>query len=108
MTSPIDPIRKSTQLRRRRASDASEAADTEAAVNLPVPAGPARTVPPPQAAAPADAVFSAQLIGQDGQKRGLRGGDPVIDSAKTAYNRTEWSGSRDRRARKGRAARTEI
>jgi hypothetical protein len=53
-------------------------------------------------------VFSAQLIGQDGQKRGLRGGDPVIDSAKTAYNRTEWSGSRDRRARKGRAARTEI
>ena len=54
------------------------------------------------------AVFAAQLIGQDGQKRGLRAGPQAIDAARGAYNKVEWSGSKDRRARVGRTAKTSI
>ena len=42
------------------------------------------------------------------QRRGLRAGPSIHDIARSAYNKTEWSGSYDRRARKGRAARTEV
>ena len=55
-----------------------------------------------------DAEVAAQLMGQDGQRRGLRAGPQVVDTARAAYNRVEWSGSYDRRARKGRQARTDI
>jgi hypothetical protein len=78
------------------------------ASKLPVPVGAAVTV----AAAPrndlrrGDSEFSAQMIGQDGQRRGLRAGEPYIDAAQQAYNRVEWSGSYDRRAPMGRTART--
>jgi hypothetical protein len=51
------------------------------------------------------AAFDAQLIGQDGQKRGLRAGQPLLDQARSSYCRTEWSGSQDRRRREGRQAR---
>lgn len=75
-----------------------------------VEAAPADRAPTPRRRAGEDAAaaFSAQLIGQDGQKRGLRAGPAHIDAARGAYVRVEWSGSRDRRARKGRNARTEI
>ncbi|OXE36605.1 MAG: hypothetical protein CGW95_06665 [Phenylobacterium zucineum] len=53
-------------------------------------------------------VFSAQLMGQDGQKRGLRGGQNVIGAAHNAYSTTEWSGPVDRRARKGGLKKTEV
>jgi hypothetical protein len=64
---------------------------------------------PPPTPPPADgaAVFAAQLLGQDGQKRGLRGGPATLDAAKSSYARTEWSGAADRRARRGGAAKTE-
>jgi hypothetical protein len=110
MTSPIDPIRRAAHLRRARKSDADpveESADTEA-TNLPVPVDAPRQPPPRAAKSGDDAAFAAHLLGQDGQKRGLRAGATVIDTAKASYNRTEWSGSKDRRARKGRVARTDI
>jgi hypothetical protein len=108
MTSPIDPLRRAARLRRgvRTESEAAAEATTETGFsNLPVPAEPARAVPPPApppAAAAATAAFGAQLLGQDGQKRGLRAGPAAIEGANTSYNRVEWSGSKDRRARKGR------
>ena len=43
-----------------------------------------------------------------GQKRGLRGGPETLDSARSAYVRTEWSGAYDRRARRGGSTKTEI
>lgn len=113
MTSPIDPLRRAAKARRARKSDVEDsraAAETSAAEdrNLPVPVEPvARTVPPEPPVAAAS-VFAAQLLGQDGQKRGLKGGAPVLDSARAAYNQTEWSGQADRRARKGRNTKTEI
>jgi hypothetical protein len=54
------------------------------------------------------AEVAAQLMGQMTERRGLRAGAPLLDRARDAYNQVEWSGSYDRRARKGRQARTEI
>jgi len=69
-------------------------------------------IPTAKSPAPGDgdagAVFTAQLMGQDGQKRGLRAGPLHIEAARGAYNKVEWSGSKDRRARAGRTARTEV
>jgi len=71
--------------------------------NLPVPVGRAKT-----AEAKAGSVYDAQLLGQDGQKRGLRGGQPVLDAARSAYLGAEWSGKADRRPAKGILTKTRI
>jgi hypothetical protein len=110
MTSPIDPIRRAARLRRgaRPEPESAEEAHEAERANLPVPMGAPRTVPPADEPQPAAAAFGAQLLGQDGQKRGLRAGPAVIVSAQSSYNQVEWSGAKDRRARKGRIAKTEI
>ena len=88
MTSPIDPIRRSANLRRANSSqtEAVDDADELEVTNLPVPVGPARTVKPAPAA-DAAAVFAAQLLGQDGQNdpadaprlaQALRDGPPSL------------------------------
>ena len=61
----------------------------------------------PSSAEPAGA-FAAQVMGQTGQKRGLRGGPQVLDHARSAYLETEWSGGADRRPPKGVITKTEI
>ena len=66
------------------------------------PAKPAVTPPPPPAA------FAAQGLGQSGQKRGLKGGAPVLDAARTTYLGREYSGRHDRRPSPGRSRKTEI
>jgi hypothetical protein len=72
---------------------------------LPAPAGgAARVNPAPPVALGGDAEFAAQVMGQDGQRRGLRGGPRILDDARVAYNRVQWSGNWDRRARSGRRA----
>ncbi len=105
MTTPIDPLRRAARLRRAVRPDSEEPVEAAAATELPglpVPVEPARSLPPRAGPAPGGAVFDAQLIGQDGQKRGLRAGPQAIDLAKASYNKIEWSGAKDRRARKGR------
>jgi hypothetical protein len=52
--------------------------------------------------------FTAQLIGQDGAKRGLRGGPETLDKARGAYLGAEWSGGADRRPPTGRITKTDI
>ena len=110
MTSPIDPLRRAARLRRAAKAGPERTEESQAAdgANLPVPLEGPRTAPPRAETPASAAVFDAQLLGQDGQKRGLRAGPAAIDSAAASYNRTEWSGSKDRRARKGRIAKTEI
>jgi hypothetical protein len=54
------------------------------------------------------AAFAAQQMGQKGQKRGLRGGPPVLDAARAAYLGTEYSGEAERRPPIGKAAKTDI
>jgi hypothetical protein len=110
--SRIDRIRQTVSARQAaRAAEARADRSDEAAsaANLPVPAGP---VTPPRSFRDEprrrDSELDTQLLGQDGQRRGLRGGPTILHTARIAYNRIEWSGSYDRRARKGRVARTDI
>lgn len=108
MTSSIDPARRSPRIRRTRKSaaeivDEIEGAPQAAANTLPVPVTPARTLPPAAPLAGA-AQIEAQIVGE---RRGLRAGATVIEEAKITYNRTQWSGEKDRRAPKGGAAKTE-
>lgn len=110
MSTPIDPIRRAQRARNaRRTIDASseEVFETEDR-NLPVPVGPVVSAPGPDRPQSAASAFSAHLMGQEGQKRGLRGGPETLDSARSAYVRTEWSGAYDRRARRGGSTKTEI
>lgn len=110
MTSPIDPIRNTGRSRRtlRPRRDAVETPhEANEDRNLPVVVGPVINHEPEKTTDSAS-VFSAQLMGQDGQKRGLRGGPKVIDAAHSAYVSTEWSGPVDRRTRKGGVKKTDI
>ena len=107
MTSPIDPIRRPNATRRvKRSDNAARGESTDRSV-------PAVYEPPPPpapsgVAAQPEAAFAAHMLGQDGQRRGLRGGKETLDTARTVYNQTEYSGAADRRARKGGAAKTEV
>ncbi len=109
MTSPIDPIRRPQRPRRVRKPQGDPVEETfdAAASNLPVPVpGTLKThAPPPPSAG---AAIEAQILGQTGARRGLRAGATLIDTAKHAYNKAQWSGKKDRRAPKGRVAKTEI
>jgi hypothetical protein len=109
MTSPIDSVRRAARLRRAgRSAEQAEASPAASGAGLPVPVGVAETVSPVPPIPGGAVTFDAQLLGQKGQKRGLRGGPEVIDNASATYNSIEWSGSKDRRARKGRIAKTDV
>jgi hypothetical protein len=110
MSSPIDPIRRTHRTRRAERPLTDGVDDTQDVAedrSVPVVTG-SPPSPEPERLAEGASVFSAQLMGQDGQKRGLRGGPQVLDTARHTYNRVEYSGAADRRARKGGAAKTEI
>ena len=109
MTASIDPARRPRRVRRSRKSateviDEIEARNDATPSSLPVPVTPARSIPPKTPIASAAAI-EAQL---EGERRGLRAGASVIDQAKAVYNRTNWSGAKDRRAPKGRTAKTDV
>jgi hypothetical protein len=109
MTSPIDPIPRPQRPRRARKASVDPTGETfeGATGNLPVPVGRAQTHEPPRPVQGA-ASIEAQILGQTGARRGLRAGPAVIDKAQHAYNKTEWSGAKDRRAPKGRTAKTDV
>jgi hypothetical protein len=113
MTKSVPPVSATPLQRRagRRTTDPRVVPAAEADADEPVPAG---TNLPMPAGAPSyreDVALSAvdaQILGQDGQKRGLRGGKPVLDQARSAYLGAEWSGAKDRRPKRGLVAKTEI
>jgi len=112
MNGPIDPIRRANAARRAlpapRDTDRPETDDEEVTfVRDEEPAAP----PPPRNAGRgrgAFATFAAHVMGQSGQKRGLRGGQEVLDAARSTYLGTEYSGQADRRPKAGLIKKTEI
>lgn len=70
----------------------------------PSPARPAPTSPIDASLA----AFAAQLLGQSGQKRGLKGGPPVLGAARNTYLGAEYSGPSERRPKPGKATDTDI
>lgn len=94
------------------AADKSEAAEesTPGRALVPVPS-PAPDGDEPVQAKPrrgGAAGFAAHILGQGGQKRGLRGGPETLERARSTYLGAEWSGPADRRPRPGRITKTEI
>ncbi len=82
---------------------------------LPVPSGPVIEHEPGSAprrrknaaANGDDATYAAQLL-SGGEKRGLKGGAETLQTAKSTYLKSEYSGPNDRRPRPGRVTKTEI
>ena len=110
MSSPINPIRKNALVRRAGRSYSIEPGEgvesvEDRSVPVVIEGSPAVNHEP---AAKGASVFAAQLLGQGGQKRGLRGGPETLAAAKSAYDRTEWSGGADRRAHKGGVTKTDV
>lgn len=68
---------------------------------------PARPAPTAGADASA-AAFAAQVMGQTGQRRGLKGGPPVLDAARATYLGTAYSGAAERRPKPGKATDTDV
>jgi len=54
------------------------------------------------------AAFAAQVLGQGGQRNGIRGGPPVMDAARATYLGAQYSGEEERRPPSGTTKRTEI
>lgn len=105
MNGPIDPLRRPGAARRALPAprDSYRRDDEEEEVAYVREEQPA---PPPRKSG--FATFAAHLMGQSGQKRGLRGGQEVLDSARSTYLGTEYSGEADRRPRTGLLKKTEI
>ncbi len=107
MNGPIDPIRRSGPARRALpAPRDSERPETEEEVVFIVE----DDAPPPREPPRREgfAAFAAHVMGQSGQKRGLRGGQEVLDTARSTYLGTEYSGDSDRRPKAGLLKKTNI
>ena len=105
MTDPAGPLGGASErrARERRNLERRKVSPSPALVLATVPA------PVPDAAEPvAEAAFTAQVLGQSGQKRGLKGGPPVLEQARSAYLGAAYSGPNDRRPPPGRVTKTEI
>jgi hypothetical protein len=110
---PVGPVegRDRRGASRREGGDRRAGSTSRALVVTDYPAepaeSPARPAPTPAADAGA-AAFAAQLMGQTGQRRGLKGGPPVLDAARSAYLGTKHSGAGERRPRPGQTEDTDI
>jgi hypothetical protein len=108
MSEPITPVSRAPRPRRvgRRALVPTPPVATDEATEAKAPdAARSPRLPPTPAEV---AAFSAQMMGQGGQKRGLRGGPETLDHARHAYLEAEWSGGADRRHARGKIAKREI
>lgn len=116
MTDPVSPIGGPSAPRRvargygaeEPSSDEGSGAPDDGGSRLPAVIPQPTPAPAPSAKRSGIAAFAAQVIGQPGQKRGLRGGKETLDKARSTYLETEWSGPADRRHRTGKITKTEI
>lgn len=108
MTGPIDPIRRLGFTRRAQAAprDAGRYEDDEDVVQSAQDDDGRPASPPPRREG--FAAFAAHLMGQVGQKKGLRGGQEVLNAARSTYLGTEYSGPADRRPKAGLIKKTNI
>jgi hypothetical protein len=103
---PIEPIRSVRPVRRQPRPEPDACDESEPALNLTV-----SLVPPPEPPAtpyrpPTN--LDAHLIAQNNRVRGLRGGQQILDAARSAYLETEFSGANDRRTHTGQIKTTDV
>jgi hypothetical protein len=112
---PIGPVegrdRRAAQRReaeRRAASTSRELVPVGKVVDeIPDPASPAVSAADTNPLDPA-AAFAAQMMGQTGQRKGIKGGPPLMDAARASYLGAEYSGEKDRRPPAGLIKKTEL
>ena len=110
---PIAPVARRPDRREadRRGAERRAGSSSRALVPTALPdepaEPPARPAPAP-AADPGAAVFAAQMLGQSGQRRGLKGGPPVLGAARSAYLGAEHSGPAERRPVPGKTRDTDV
>ena len=102
----VDPIRRIWPLARERRRAAPEASPEPPVVNVTINLGSdaAPTARAPNGPAPS---LDAHMIAQGARTRGLRGGHKLLQTARSVYLSTEWSGPNERRVRIGRITKTE-
>jgi len=106
MTGAIAPIRSIRPLRREAAkSAAGPRDDASATFNVSITVGPPN---PPTTPTQPPANLDAHLAAQEARVRGLRGGQNVLDTARSAYLQTEFSGRDDRRLQAGKITKRDI
>ena len=110
---PVGPVQRRDERREadRRAAERRAASASRDLVPVEFPAEPAEPPARPAPTPPADggaAVFAAQMLGQSGQRRGLKGGPPVLGAARSAYLGAEHSGAAERRPKPGKASDTDV
>jgi len=110
---PVGPVQRRADRRAddRRAAERRAASASRALVPTGFPVDAAEPPARPAPAPPTDggaAVFAAQMMGQTGQRRGLKGGPPVLDAARSAYLGAEHSGAAERRPLPGKAKDTDV
>ena len=110
MTAEIAPIRAIATVPRRRREDAAQPRPSEGEeildVRISVAAKPSAASLGGRRAPPAN--LDAHLLAQSAQTRGLRGGTERLDTARTVYLETEFSGPNDRRPVKGLITKREV
>jgi len=104
---PVQSVLPERRWRFRRREDARAALDNAVEDRTLSPA-PEDTAEAPDAGERLSGftAFAAQLLGQPGIKRGLRGGPETLEKARTAYLEAEYSGPADRRLTAGRITKT--
>ena len=109
---PVGPVegrdRRAAQRReaeRRAGSTSRDLVPVGEVVNeIPNPATPAAST----ASLDPGAAFAAHVMGQTGQRKGLKGGPPVLDAARASYLGAEYSGEKERRPSAGLLRKTDL
>ena len=110
---PIAPVQRRDERRGRDRRSAERRAGSTSRELVPTDFSP-EPAPPPARPAPspgadaAAAAFAAQMMGQSGQRRGLKGGPPVLDAARSTYLGRAYSGASERRPKPGKATDTDV
>lgn len=109
-----DPVRPSATVQDRRSGDRRRSlrrakADGDGRDLVPIePVQEHSASPPPPKKDDGASTFEAQMLGQDGARRGLKGGQEVLSKARSTYLSSEYSGGGDRRPKPGQVKKTDI
>jgi hypothetical protein len=106
MTGAIAPIRSIRPIRREAAkASVGSRDDASPAFSVSITVGPPN---PPTAPTQPPANLDAHLAAQEARVRGLRGGQNVLDTARSTYLQTEYSGPDDRRLHAGQITKKDV
>jgi len=108
-----DPVRPPAPAGDRRGGDRRQSLRRAKALDdgrdlVPIEPVKEHSPPPPPRKDDGPSAFEAQVLGQGGVKRGLKGGQEVLSKARSTYLNSEYSGGSDRRPKPGQVKKADI